>query len=190
LLSASTKQQENTMYRIPGYALGMALWAASLAHGQEVTAERPAPGTTEMRRASQIIGSTVQLNDGSGFGKVEDFIIGSDNRVEYLVVSRENQYIALPWVVGRYNPAERVIMYDVTPQAIRPLFFAPNAWPNFADPGFTRRVQTIFPGISQGEFRQLRRESLRPVQTRRPGAVADPPETKGETKKREVPKKP
>ena len=59
-----------------GYALGLALCVASLAQGQEVTAERPAPGPTEMRRVSQILGSTVRLNDGSGYGRIEDIVIG------------------------------------------------------------------------------------------------------------------
>jgi sporulation protein YlmC with PRC-barrel domain len=179
------------MYRIRGYVLGLALCAAGLAHGQQVTAERPAPGTTEMRRASEILGSTVQLNDGSGFGKVEDFVIAPDNRIEYLVVSHGNQYIALPWVVGRFNPAQRVIVYDVAPQAIQPLFFAPNAWPNFADAGFTRRIQTIFPGISQRGIQQPQRESLRRVPAPPAGGVVVPPETKGEAKKKgEVQAKP
>ena len=91
------------MYRIRGYALGLAVCLASFAQGQEVTTERPAPGTTEMRRVSQILGSTVRLNDGSGYGMVEDIVNGPDNRVEYLVVSHDSQYVALPWVKARYS---------------------------------------------------------------------------------------
>jgi len=84
------------MYRIRGYALGLALCVAGFAQGQEVTAERPAPGTTEMRRVSQILGSTVRLNNGSGYGMVEEIVIGPDNRIEYLVVSHDSQFVTFP----------------------------------------------------------------------------------------------
>src|SRR5262249_30292441 len=119
------------MYRIRGYALGLALCVAGLAQAQEVTAEPPAPGPTEMRRVSQILGSTVRLNDGSVYGMVEDIVIGPDNRVEYLVVSHDSQYVALPWVVGQFNPGQRIVGYDVAPAAIQPLLFPRNAWPTF-----------------------------------------------------------
>jgi sporulation protein YlmC with PRC-barrel domain len=145
-----------------GSTLAVILGLAGLAQAQ-VTAERPAPGTTEMRRASQIIGSSVRLNDGSGYGKVEDFVIGPDNRIEYLIVAHENQYTALPYGVGQYNPGQRVITFDVAPQALQPLRFAPDAWPNFGDPVYVRRVRTIFPGIGRREVRVA------------PGAVVPPP---------------
>jgi len=106
-----------------------------------------------MRRASQILGSSVRLNDGTGYGKVEDFVIGPDNRIEYLIVGHENQYTALPYSVGQYNPGQRVITYNVAPQVLQPLRFAPNAWPNFGDPVYFRRVQTIFPGFVRPELR-------------------------------------
>ena len=134
---------------------------AGLAEAQ-VTTEAPAPGTSEMRRASQIIGSTVRLNEGTGYGKVEDFVIGPDNRIEYLIVNNENQYTALPYSVGVYRPSERVITYSVAPDVLQPLRFAPNAWPNFADPVYATRVRKIFPGF---------RRDVRVV----PGAVVPPP---------------
>jgi sporulation protein YlmC with PRC-barrel domain len=177
------------MLVIPGYALCLSLCVAGVAQGQQATAERLAPGTTEMR-VSQILGSTVQLNDGSGYGTVEDIVISPDNRVEYLVVSHDNQYVALPWVVGQFDPGQRIVVYDVAPVAIQPLLFARNAWPNFANPVFARRMQMIFPGMTPREPREIERRSLRPVPTRLPGAVAAPPsaadelnQKKGEFKK-------
>src|SRR3954451_22047474 len=111
------------MYRIHGFALGLALCVAGYAQGQVVTAEQPAPGTTEMRRVSQILGSTVRLNDGSGYGTVSDIVIGPDNQVEYLVVSHDGQYAALPWSVGQFNPGQRVVVYNMAPLALQPLLF-------------------------------------------------------------------
>src|SRR5215218_7056172 len=135
--------KEATMKQIrTGTTLAVVLGLAGLARAQ-VTAEAPAPGTTEMRRASQILCSSVRLNDGTGYGKVEDFVIGPDNTIEYLIVNHENQYTALPYSVGQYNVGQRVITYNVTPQVLQPLRFAPTAWPNFGDPVYVRRVQTI-----------------------------------------------
>jgi len=155
--------------------LCLALSVAGLADGQQVTTEGPVPATTEMRRASEILGSTVQLNDGSGYGKVEDFVIGPDNQVEYLVVSHDSRYVALPWVVGRFNPGQRIVAYDVAPQVIQPLLFPRTAWSNFTDPVYTRRIQTVFPGVTRREMRRMERRSSRPVLTPPPGEVVVPP---------------
>jgi sporulation protein YlmC with PRC-barrel domain len=172
------------MYRIRGYALGLALCAASLAQGQEATVERSAPGSTEMCRVSQILGSTVRLNDGTGYGTVEDIVLGPDNRVEYLVVSHDSQYVALPWVIGQFNPGQRIVAYDVAPLAIQPLLFPRGAWPNFADPVFTRRIQTIFPGMTPREIRPTERGSARPVSTPPQGAGVVPPRATDEVKRK------
>ena len=138
-----------------GSTLAVILSLAGLAQAQvtperQVTTERPAPGTTEMRRASQILGSSVRLKDGISYGKVEDFVIGPDNSIEYLIVNHENQYTALPYSVGVYTPGQRVITYRVAPDVLQPLRFAPTAWPNFGDPVYVGRVQRIFPGYRRG----------------------------------------
>jgi hypothetical protein len=137
-----------------------------------------------MRRVSQILGSTVRLNDGSGYGMVEDIVIGPDNQVEYLVLSHDSQYVALPWVAGQFNPGQRIVVYDVAPLAIQPLLFPRNAWPNFADPVFTRRIQTIFPGMAWREIRPIERGSVRPVPKPPPGAVVVPPRATDEVKRK------
>jgi sporulation protein YlmC with PRC-barrel domain len=139
-----------------------------------VTTEAPITSNTEMRRASEIIGSTVRLNDGSGYGRVDDFVIGPDNQLEYLVVSHDRNYVALPWAAGQFIPGQRIITYDVAPTAIQPLFFPRNAWPNFSDPVYVRRVQTIFPGMTRREMRRMERRSLRPVPVQ-PGTTVIPP---------------
>lgn len=132
------------MVRISGATLGLALCVAGVAVGQNVV-EAQAPGTGETRRVSQILGSTVNLSDGSGFGKVEDIVLGPDNRVEYLVVSREGRYAMFPWAAGDFDPRQRVVSYGVAPDVVQPMLFAPNAFPNTADPAFSRRIETVFP---------------------------------------------
>ncbi len=132
------------MYRISGFAFGLVLFASGLAVAQEVVTEQPVAGT-EMRRVSQIMGSTVQLNNGTGYGKVEDIVLGPNHQIQYLVVAHQNQYAMLPWSAGRFNPTQRVVTYGVAPQAIQPMLFAQNAWPRMNDPVYFRHVQTVFP---------------------------------------------
>ncbi len=156
------------MFRINRCALSLALCLPGLAVGQEVSAEQPALGTTENRRVSQILGSTVQLNDGTGYGKVEDIVLGPENQVEYLVVSHDNQYAMFPWTAGQFDPRQRVVSYAVAPQAILPMLFAPTAWPNTYDPAFARRVQTAFPQARMGQG--IRRDTLKPVPPANPDA--------------------
>src|SRR5215218_8359767 len=111
--------KEATMKQIrTGTTLAVVLGLAGLAQAQ-VTTEAPAPGTTEMRRASQILGSSVRLNDGTGYGKVEDFVIGPDNSIEYLIVNHENQYAALPYSAAKFTPTQGVITYSVPPQVTK-----------------------------------------------------------------------
>jgi len=73
---------------------------------------------------------------------------------------------------------------DVAPLAIQPLLFPRNAWPNFADPVFTRRIRTIFPGMTRREIRPIERRTLRPVPTPPPGAVVVPPRATDEVKRK------
>jgi sporulation protein YlmC with PRC-barrel domain len=151
------------MIRTSCHVLWLTVCAAGLARGQVVTTEAPAPVTEQPRRVSQILGSNVQLNNGMGYGTVHDIVIGPENQIQYLVVAHDDQYVALPWTVGRFNPGKRIVMYDVTPTAIQPLLFRRNAWPNFVSPVYTRRVQTIFPGMTRRQIRRMERQSLEPV---------------------------
>jgi hypothetical protein len=166
------KHRRTSMLRTCGHVLCLTLCVAGLSRGQVVTSEAPAPAGTESRRVSQILGSTVQLNNATGYGKVDDIVIGPDNQIEYLVVSHDDQYVALPWTAGRFNPGQRVVVYSVAPAAILPLHFRSNAWPNFIDPGYTRRVETIFPGLTRREMRRMERRGLQPVPP--PGTVVVP----------------
>ena len=169
------------MLRILGGALGLALCASGLAAGQEVTAERPAPGTTEMRRVSQILGSTVKLDDGRGYGKVEDIMLGPDNRIEYLVVSHDEQYAMLPWSAGEFNADQRVVTYTITPQALQPVLFAPNAWPT--GPAYFERVRTVFPRAAARGAPRFERKAVTPDQAAPGGAVVVPPGEKVKVKR-------
>ena len=154
------------MSRLSGLTCGLVLIASGFAVGQEVIQPRtvtttPAGPTAELRRVSQILGSSVRLQDGSGYGRVEDIVLSEDGCIEYAVISRENQYALLPWGIANVDYSQRVVTFGVTPHVIQPCFFAPNAWPNLSDPAFGRRMQQAF-GPSP-VWREMRREALRPA---------------------------
>src|SRR5262245_32943565 len=72
--------RRNIMSRLSGLTGGLVLIAWGFAIGQEViqpttVTATPAGPTAELRRVSQILGSSVRLQDGSGSGRVEDIVL-------------------------------------------------------------------------------------------------------------------
>ena len=129
------------MMRFNVLVYGLLVAAGSLAHAQEtITTD-----STEVRRVSQILGSTVQLQGVNNFGKVEDIILSDNGGIGYLVVSANGKFAMLPWDAGNVNYAQRVVTYDVTPQAVQPFYFERNAYPNMSAPQFVSRMQQVFP---------------------------------------------
>lgn len=122
-------------------------------HAQEVITETTTVRTQaaqvaqapQLRRVSQILGSSVQLQGGTAFGKVEDIVLNDAGAVEYVVASNEGRLVMLPWDAANFDVVKRVMVYDVTPQALQPLSFTRDAWPNAADAQYTTRVRKVFP---------------------------------------------
>jgi sporulation protein YlmC with PRC-barrel domain len=99
----------------------------------------------QLRRVSQILGSSVQLQGGAAYGKVQDVVLNETGMVEYVVVSNEGRLVMLPWSAANVDFGQRVVTYDVTPQAVQPLSFAPDAFPAVADEQYSTRVRQVFP---------------------------------------------
>ncbi len=128
-----------------------AIAATGTAYAQEVIRETTTVTTEtstqapQLRRVSQILGSSVQLQGGAAYGKVEDIVLNDAGSVEYVVVSNEGRLAMLPWNAGNFDHTKRVVTYDVTPQAVQPLSFTPDAWPTVANDQYTTRVRQAFP---------------------------------------------
>jgi len=139
------------------------LASAGLASAQVVTEVQTADpaaagGTTQVRRVSQLLGSTVQLQGVDNFGRVEDAVIDDNGAIAYLVVSSNNRNVMLPWSEANFNLGRRTVVYSVAPQAIQPLFFEAGAWPNVWGPQYMTRVRQVFPRAGV-----LGRDALRPA---------------------------
>ena len=79
--------------------------------------------TSEIRRVSQILGANVRLQGEDTYGKVEDIVLDENGTVQYLVVSKGDRYVMMPYNAANVDYGQRVVIYDVTPQAVQPLFF-------------------------------------------------------------------
>jgi hypothetical protein len=165
------------MGKLSGFAFGLMLASGGIAGAQvpKVQVQTPEAGTpasapTEVRRMSQLLGSTVQLQGTNEFGRVEDAVIDENGSIAYLVVNSENRNYMLPWSEANYNFGRRIVSYGVAPQAIQPLAFEASAWPNVWAPQYMTRVRGIFPN-----WRMQHREVLRPVVPPGTGNPAAPP---------------
>jgi hypothetical protein len=160
------------MKKICGLAFGLVLASGGLAGAQVVTEVQttttPIGANTEIRRVSQLLGATVQLQGVNNFGRVEDAVIDDNGTIAYLVVSSNGQNVMLPWSEANLNLGQRIIVYNIAPQAVQPLFFAPGAWPNVWGPQYMTRVRQVFPRAGV-----IRREVLRPAAPA--GAPVPPP---------------
>ncbi len=167
-------------------AFGLAAIASTMAGAQVVqesrTVQQPDGAITqttttgpagmpagESRRISQILGSNVALQGAPNYGRVEDVIVGPNGAISHVVVRNNGRYAMLPWNAGNFNYGQRAINYNVTPQAIQPLFFGANAWPNMNDQVYANRMNQVFPNAGV-----VNRAALRPVEGAVPGVVGGP----------------
>ncbi len=87
-----------------GFLCGLLVAAGSLANAQvtttETTTTTAGTGGREVRRVSQILGSTVQLQGVNNFGKVEDIILSDSGGIGYLVVSANGKSVLFNFNAG------------------------------------------------------------------------------------------
>jgi hypothetical protein len=155
---------------IGGLAISLVVASGSLAIAQITTTQvtttgQPTPNA-EIRRVSQLLGVTVQLQGMNNFGRVEDAVIDDNGMIAYLVVSSNGRNIMLPWSEAQFDFGRRIAVYSIAPQAVQPLFFNAGAWPNVWAPAYVTRVRQVFPRANI-----IRREVLRPAA---PGIVPPP----------------
>ncbi len=146
------------MRKFSSLACGLVLAAGGLAQAQVTTTETVTTTTSapETLRVSQILGSSVQLRGGR-YGTVEDMILNPAGGVDYLVVANGGHLVMMPWASAQVNATQRIVAYDVTPQAVQPLLIERSAFPRVIVPEYVGRVGRIFPN------RVIRREVIAPV---------------------------
>jgi hypothetical protein len=104
-----------------------------------------------------VIGSSVQLQAGGTFGKIEDIIINDQGCVDFVIVLFEEKLFAVPFSITRVDFARRAVTIDVERELLlRAPSFTRTKFPDLAvDSEFGRKVLAHFQAQSQ------RRESAR-----------------------------
>src|SRR4051812_4022892 len=80
-------------------------------------------GTTEIRRATTVIGSGVRLAGGATWGKIEDIVLNENGCVDYVVLANENRFVLVPWAATRVDFAQHFVTIDVPVDRIQTLAF-------------------------------------------------------------------
>jgi hypothetical protein len=120
---------------------------ASLALAQPATTTSGSTTTTvQYYRSSTVIGQSLLLGRET-VGKVTEVVFNSNGCIEYLVVQEAEGFVVVPYSVVTINAEQRNIVVQsstVTVDRLRELRFTEGRFPNFADPTFTQRVQTVW----------------------------------------------
>jgi len=137
-----------------GLAIGLVLAASSLfaqVQRQETTTVQTSTGsTTQIRTVSTVVGSTVRLQGGAAYGKIEDIVLNDSGCLEYVVIAYEDQYYVVPWSVATVNYQEKTIALNVTQQDIRQVAFSRNDWRGVTYDQVSQRAQKAFSAAAAG----------------------------------------
>lgn len=157
-----------------GFALAPSLLSAQVR--QETTTTQTQVGaTTQIRTVSSVIGSSVKLQDGTAYGKIEDIVLNDSGCLEYVVVTYEDSYYVVPWTVTRVDYQAHSILLNTTPQILRQVIFSRNDWRGVTYDTISRRTRQVFSSpsgdVRERGTRRERRQEGRPDLEKREGPL-------------------
>ncbi len=149
------------VFRLSVLAAGGVLFIAAvqaLAADPSATAPATAPSTA---RVSDLLSLSVYGADNEKLGKIEDLVADpSSGKIRYAVLSfggilgMGEKYFAVPWNDLRISTKgstsvgtqkEEFCTLDVSKEALKNApGFNKNQWPDFADPTFTKDIQSFY----------------------------------------------
>jgi len=121
--------------------------------GSANTADLPHP-----LRASQIIGSTINMKNNTEIGTVSDIVLTDSGEVEYLVVKRsDGMFVTVPWQAAMWGTDYKTATVNVTPEQLKvvPTYNATN-YPQWFTPTYRSEVYKYY-GLTPGQLRRLNR---------------------------------
>jgi hypothetical protein len=98
----------------------------------------------EFLQSSLIVGVPLTLQGGATFGNVDDFIIGPNGCVQFLIVSNGNASIAIPWNAMTFDATNGGLFFlDASPALLSrvPAF---NDLRDLQNPAFQKRLNGFF----------------------------------------------
>lgn len=115
--------------------------------------------TTTVHKGTVFMGANVVLQEGPAIGRVEDFVFTDGGCIDYVIVSYDSKYVAVPWTVATWT-GDRAIRLNITQARFREVpTFTRDAWPNFTDTQYIQRVRTAW-GVTDSRYGDPNRQPL------------------------------
>ena len=109
-------------------------------------------------RATQIIGSTINMKNNTAIGTVSDIVLTDSGEVEYLVVKRsDGMFVTVPWQAAMWGKDYKTATVNITPEQLKvvPTYNATN-YPQWFTPTYRSEVYKYY-GLTPGQLRRLNR---------------------------------
>lgn len=125
-------------------ALIPSLLSAQVRQETTTTTQSQVGTTTQIRTVTTVIGSSVKLQSGDAYGKIEDIVLNDSGCLEYVVVAYEDQYYVVPWTVTKVNYQDHTILLNTTQQDLRQVAFSRNDWKGVTYDKVSQRARQVF----------------------------------------------
>jgi len=121
---------------------------ASLALAQPATRTETRSSTTtaSFHRVTTVVGTAFSLGT-ENVGKVVDVVFDDGGCIDYVLVQDTEGFIVVPWSVVTVNYDQKVVTVrssTVTVEKLREVRFTEGRMPNFSDPTFTSKVESVW----------------------------------------------
>jgi len=140
------------MKTITTTSLGIALLCGLLVTPKMASGDDKRELSSNLQRASELIGKKVENESGENLGKIEEIVIEtSDGSVAYAVLSFGgflgigDKYFAIPWQALKENHPKKVCVLSVDKERLKnaPGFDKKN-WPDMARPEFRDEIHKFY----------------------------------------------
>jgi len=122
-------------------------------------AQEQAPQNTApvQYRVKQLLGTTVNIQDNTSVGTVEDLVFDDNGTVEYLIVANQGKLVTVPWEAAKFNFTKRTATLNIAPDRFNQIpTYTADQYPAYSTPAY--RTQTYqYYGLTPGQTRRLNR---------------------------------
>jgi sporulation protein YlmC with PRC-barrel domain len=148
-------------------AVALLLTGTSMGLAQVRVEVQTQPGqraqTQHPLRVKNLLGATVNLQNGAGVGTVQDIVLNDEGVVDYLVISDNGKLVTVPWEAAKFNFERRTAVINISPEQFRQIpTYTTERYPDFYTPTYRTQIYRYY-GLTPGRERRLeRREERRP----------------------------
>jgi sporulation protein YlmC with PRC-barrel domain len=112
-------------------------------------------------RVKNLLGATVNLQNGAGVGTVQDIVLNDEGVVDYLVISDNGKLVTVPWEAAKFNFERRTAIINISPEQYRQIpTYTTERYPDFYTPTYRTQIYRYY-GLTPGRERRLERREER-----------------------------